>query len=66
MTEYISKTMDTRFWLLLLELIIKNNYLNNYSEKAFVKQIVLIFSVIRTAFLSSILILKNAKHLKKN
>ena len=33
----------------------KNSYLNNYSEKLFVQHIVLIFSLIRTGFLSSIL-----------
>ena len=55
--------------------------LNNYSEKLFcqaccfnffssqnsffVKQFVLIFSLLRKAFLSNILNLKNAKHIKK-
>ena len=49
---------------LLVELIIKSSYLNHYLKRFFVKQIVLIFSVARTAFLSSILNLKNIKHLK--
>ena len=62
-------------------LIIKNRYLNNYSKKLyrqaylfnfqsnknkfFVKYMVFIFSVNITAFLSSILNLKNGRHLKK-
>ena len=49
---------------MLVELIIKSSYLNHYLKRFFVKQIVLIFSVARTAFLSSILNLKNIKHLK--
>ena len=37
MRKYISKTMDTMDYLffLALQLIIKNSYLNNYSEKLF-------------------------------
>ena len=67
----------------LLELVIRNTYLNNYSEKLFfvikivlaffssqnsffVKQIILIFSLIRDSLLSSIINLKNLKNLKKN
>ena len=69
-----------RSWLLLKLIKKKNSDLNNYSEKPFfqtycvnfsssqksffVKQIVLIFSLIRTAFLLGILNLKNTKHLK--
>ena len=41
-------------------------YLNNYSKNFLIIQIVLILSLIRTAFLSCILNLKNTKHLKKD
>ena len=50
---------------LLLELIIKSSYLNNYLKKIFCQANCFNFSVARTAFLSSILNLKNIKHLKK-
>ena len=44
----------------------KNSDLSDYFEKKFLSSIfILIFSLVRTAFLSSILNLKNAKHLKK-
>ena len=33
MTKYISKTMDVMSQIWLLELIIKESYLNNYSKK---------------------------------
>ena len=50
---------------LLLELIIKSSYLNNYLKKIFCQANWFNFSVARAAFLSSILNLKNIKHLKK-
>ena len=51
----------------LLELTIKKTViLITIQESFFVKQIVLIFSLIRAAFLSSILNLKTAKHLKND
>ena len=39
MTEIYPKQWIQGFGSCLLELIIKNNYLNNYSEKVFVKHI---------------------------
>ena len=79
--KYTSKTMDTMDQLLVIRVNYKNSHFNNYSEKLFcqancfnfhfnqnsffVKHIALIFSLIRTVFLSNILNLKNAKSLKK-
>ena len=50
---------------MILVIIRKNSYLNNYLEKLFVKHIILICSLIRTTPLSSISNLKNAKNFKK-
>ena len=63
MTKYILKTIDrwTSSWLSELS---KTVILTVILKSIFVKRIVLIFCLIRTAFLSSILNLKNAKNLK--
>ena len=67
MIKYISKAMDVMDSSWLLELTIKKTViLITIQESFFVKQIVLIFSLIRAAFLSSILNLKTAKHLKND
>ena len=62
--------MHPKQWMLwisswLLELIIKTVILITTQKCFFFKYIALIFSLIKTTFLSSILSLKNAKHLKK-
>ena len=75
-----SKTMEAIDCSWLLELIIKNSYLNNYSKSIFcqancfnffssqnsyfVKQI-LIFSLIMTSFLSSLLNMVKLQHVRR-
>ena len=50
----------------LLELIIKNSYLNNYSEKLFCQANCVNFQSYQDSSFSSILNLKNVKDLKNN
>ena len=65
MTKYIFKTMDMMDQLLDIRVNYKKNYVNSIQKSFFFKHVVLIFSLVRTAFLSSILNLKNTKNLKK-
>ena len=58
--------MDMMDWLLVIKVIYKKTVILITIQKSFfVKHIVLIFSLVRIALSSSILNLKNAKHLKK-
>ena len=67
MIKYTSKTMDEMDYHLAIEVNYKKTVILIAIQKSFfVKQIDLILSLIRTAFLSSILNLKSAKHLKKS
>ena len=52
MTKSMFKTMDVTISSWILKLIIKTSYLNNYSKSFFFKSIILIFSLIKTTFLS--------------
>ena len=50
--KYISETMDVVNQLLVTKVNYKrNSYLDNYLKKLFVKHAVLIFSLVKTAFL---------------
>ena len=55
MTKYISKTMDRQITSWILELITKTVILINILKSFFGKHIVLIFPLLRTAFLLRIL-----------
>ena len=55
MTKYISKTMDRQITSWILELITKTVILINILKSFFEKHIVLIFPLLRTAFLLRIL-----------
>ena len=55
MTKYISKTMDRQITSWILELITKTVILINILKSFFEKHIVLIFLLLRTAFLLRIL-----------
>ena len=66
MIKHTSKTMDVLDQLLVIRVNYKKTVILITIRKSFfVKHIVLIFSLISTAFLSGILNLKNPKHLSK-
>ena len=62
MIKYTYKTMDAMDQLLVIKVNYKTVILITIQKSIFVKQIVLIFSLTRTAFLSRILNLQNANH----
>ena len=66
MIKYTSKTKDVIDQFLVIRVNYKETVILITIQTRFVaKHIVLIFSLVRTAFLRNILNLKNTKHLKK-